>query len=366
MLLTLMLAAGAPVAIRNAIILPPMISLDMNGLSDIHSIHSDGKGTPCNSFAADTESCHAVHAGHRNGDKVFYKFCKVGEHNCELPVATAQDHHEGEIEVTTTTFLHVRSDKHAATPKVVDAKVGAIDFDQRGEFYMNYDAMDSSGNAASTVTFHVFVVDTTPPAITITPPTEDGPITVRARAMDAYDGDVSDTVRLKLTTPHGATFHHDNAHGVAKLDVAQPGTWKLTATAHDFAGAFGRDYANNAAKVSGTITIGSDGRLASYDIGAQSRVFPTHSTSAPHAIVAGGAPRSHYIPPVLAISWGGHVVARGSPFGVHHTEAAYRAHLTQRGVAQSTIDDTVSQIVAREERLARANPEMMWHGKKLW
>ena len=111
---------------------PPMISLDMSSLSDIHSASSDGAGMPCNSLGADQEACHAVRAGHRGGPQVFYKFCQVGESDCQLPVASAHDHHEGELEVTTTTFLHVRSDKHAAVPKVVDTKVPAIDFDQVG------------------------------------------------------------------------------------------------------------------------------------------------------------------------------------------------------------------------------------------
>ena len=234
---------------------------------------------------------------------------------------------------------------------------------------MHYDAVDSSGNAANTVKFHVFVVDTKPPTITVTPPSAGGALAVRASATDSYDGDVSDTVRLELTTPRGAVFHHASTSSPVTLDAAQTGVWKLTVTAHDFAAAFGKDYANNAATVSGTVTVGADGKLAGYDIGAQSALFPTATTTtaAPGGTApTPGAPRAHYIPPVLAISWGGHVVARGSPFGTHHTEAKFRAHLATIGVTQATIDDHVSQIIAREERLARANPEMVWNGGKLW
>jgi len=350
---------------------PPVISLDLGAASDIHVTASDASGNPCNSFAADKAACHAVRVsadGHGGGGQIFYKFCEVGDHGCELPAASAQDHHEGALTVTTSTFLHVRSDQHAL-PSVVDAKVAAVDFDQRGEFYMTYDAADSSGNAATQIKFHVFVVDLLPPTLTLTPPSAGGALQVSARAVDAYDGDVSDTIALRLTTPRGESFAHTGGGAVA-IDAAQSGTWKVSATARDFASAFGKDYASNAVQVSGTVTV-AGGQLASYDIGAQTASFATTTTTTAAAPSTGsgggGGGGRHYIPPVLAISWGGHVVARGSPFGVHHTEKAYRAHLANDiGLAASTIEQHVASIIAREERLARKHPEMVWNGGKLW
>ena len=97
----------------------------------------DSSGIPCNSFAADQDFCEQ-HKDDVSAEKIFYKFCYVGQDTvdtCELPEANAHDHHEGEIPVTVTTTLYVRSDQHQG-PTIWNkpAANNAIDFNQRGEY----------------------------------------------------------------------------------------------------------------------------------------------------------------------------------------------------------------------------------------
>jgi hypothetical protein len=117
----------------------------------------DANGIPCISHAADQKSCaelaHTPHQTH-------YAFCIVGKANsvtCPEPEVEAHDHHEGSIRVTKKVKLFVRSDPHKL-PEVADVEVTALDYNQRGEYTLIYDAMDSSGNAADTVIFHMFFV----------------------------------------------------------------------------------------------------------------------------------------------------------------------------------------------------------------
>ena len=264
----LALGAGAS---RVALASPPVISLDLSSIQEVRSVGTDKHGAPCNSFAADADSC----AG-GGGKKIFYKFCEVGKdtaETCELPTANAHDHHEGTLPVSQQVFLHVASNKHAGPHVVNKAAAGnTVDYSQRGEYYINYNAADSSGNKANTIVFHVFMVDHTPPEITtpvVTPTGKDRFLVLPIKATDNYDGDVTDVVKVKTTSPSGrSTVTSSLDKSEVKIDTLAHGMWTIEATASDFASAFGKDYTDNVATKSGHVIV-RDGSVTEYKFGDQ-------------------------------------------------------------------------------------------------
>ena len=360
------LCAATASAARVALESPPVITLDLasqGALQEVQSVGVDKDGKPCNSFAADADSCESGKIDKR----VFFKFCEVGKDTaatCELPTANAHDHHEGTIPVTQSVFLHVASAKHAG-PKVVDTKVpgNTIDFNQRGEYYIKYDAADTSGNKANTISFHVFMVDHTPPVITtpvVTPQGSDRFLVLPITATDDYDGDVTDVVKVQMTAPDGrsTTTSTLDAEEV-KVDTLQHGMWTIEATARDFASAFGKDYADNVATKKGHVIV-KDGQVTEYKFGDQTTTYEPEPTISPLEPTTPEPSRKHYVPPVLMLHFGQKMVARGSPFGRQHTEAAYRAHLIAKGVELSVVEQHVNEIIAREEKFAANNPAAAW------
>jgi hypothetical protein len=356
-----------------ALVPPPVISLNLGESDFVHETKLDKNGVPCNSFAAHAASCETASD---DAPKRFYKFCYVNKdtaQTCALPIANAHDHNEGEIEVVRKVFLHVKSDKHKG-PVVVNNQQADLDYNQRGEYYLTYDAEDSSGNKATTIKFTVFMVDHEPPTIhspSVTPETPKSGVflVLPITASDTYDGEVTDVVKVQLTHPDGQeeTLSMISEDAV-RVDTTKHGKWSLKVTARDFASAFGKDYHDNEASLAGHVVI-TDGSITEVKFGEQVTTYKPKPappvlpplpelgpvTVAPHA--------RHYVPPVLMLHLGGNVVARGSPFGVHRTEQKYRAHLQSKGLSQKLVDDHVAMIVAREERLAaKLGAKAVWHG----
>jgi hypothetical protein len=76
------------------------------------------------------------------------------EKSCGLPTATAYDHHDGlGVDVTKEIYMALPEEK------IVDK----INYNLRSEYFVLYDAVDSSGNEADTVTFTVVINDLTKP-----------------------------------------------------------------------------------------------------------------------------------------------------------------------------------------------------------
>ena len=69
-----------------------------------------------------------------------------------------------------TTILYIASWPQEA-PVEVFREVAAIDYDQRGEYILYYDAKDQSDNAAEQIAFGVILQDTKPPVIKTWPMT---------------------------------------------------------------------------------------------------------------------------------------------------------------------------------------------------
>ena len=94
---------------------------------------------------------------------IFYNRCEVQndtEASCPEPVATAFDHHEGEIsEKLTKAIILVVESNPASKPEPVNRPVQNVSYNQRGEYLFTYSATDSSGNEAEEVQFAMIMAD---------------------------------------------------------------------------------------------------------------------------------------------------------------------------------------------------------------
>ncbi|MBI5002022.1 DUF5011 domain-containing protein [Candidatus Woesearchaeota archaeon] len=118
---------------------------------------------------------------------------EVGDAYTELG-ATALDNYDGDI----TTSISI------------DAT--AVDTSTLGSYTVTYDVSDSSGNAATTVTRTVNVVDTTIPVITLvganpqTIEVGDAYTELGATALDNYDGDITSSISIDATAVDTSTL----------------------------------------------------------------------------------------------------------------------------------------------------------------
>jgi hypothetical protein len=167
---------------------------------------------------------------------------------------------------------------------------------------------------------------------------------------------------MLLTTPDGESRSYNYEQEVL-IDTKIHGKYQLTATANDFAGAFGKAYKDNYVKKQGYIIVRSGSVTVHFDSVDQSFV-PEHITPTPapahHDIIADHHHLS--IPPILVLSDAdGSIITRSSPFGSHHDEGTYRAHLTHMGYSDDEVADHITAIVEREMHLAeKLGEEHAW------
>ena len=110
---------------------PPTISLDLAGMAGGY-----------HDFKLPVGKHPKITAG--PSAQAYGKTCEVLESDaasCAEPKATAWDHHEQEVTVSKTTILYIASWPQEA-PVEVFREVAAIDYDQRGEYILYYDAKD--------------------------------------------------------------------------------------------------------------------------------------------------------------------------------------------------------------------------------
>merc|ERR1711988_814985 len=91
---------------------------------------------------------------------------------CQEPVASAYDHHDGDIStsIQTTYTLFVKSLEKKNPVKSEAVKTG-IDTNIRGEWVITYDVQDVAGNSAEQVQFALIMIDTKAPVFDISPAT---------------------------------------------------------------------------------------------------------------------------------------------------------------------------------------------------
>lgn len=248
-----------------SVLVPPSISLSLSEQlgQKLHRTETDHNGVPCRSVGAVQATC-GQHAEHVQ----YYASCNVDtddEESCPEPTATANDHHEGELPVTQTTRLYIESKKGRGQPQLVDRVVDSVSYHQRGEYTLTYDAKDSSGNEAETVVFHFFLVDHAAPDIHILrlPSVQASQRFYKLRppvAIDGYDGSVQETLQTRVTDPGGRPHIYGNGADVL-IDTDSPGAYHVEWFAHDYAGAFGLGYRNNARLSRAIVTVREERRI---------------------------------------------------------------------------------------------------------
>jgi hypothetical protein len=216
----------------------PSIELDMGelvGVVEPPRQYDDGEmaGVGCAASSSPANPhCRSRGTGPGQSNEDYVKTCQArqaGVDSCPLPKASAYDHHQGDVPVQERVYL-VNDDGKAQTVPVLSQ---AVNFSLRSEWVIKYDAVDGSGNEAQQLVFAIILNDITPPALHLGD--LDGPLRLEAcdidnpgevfanaqywqlparpTALDAYDGDVSDTLSVDVTGP-GPT---------AKMDRPAPG-----------------------------------------------------------------------------------------------------------------------------------------------
>jgi hypothetical protein len=197
--------------------------------------------------------------------KIYARRCKVLEDDdqtCPEPTPAAYDHHTGTLDdrIITTRKLYVMAEpKHSVTK--ADQTVAAISYSMRGEYLINYDVDDDAGNSADTMQFAMIMADHENPELEpLTPPpptleslnefTQFFAIPERmSLVMDAYDGDVSETLSISSVRPDG-TVSEDPA-----IDTSILGNHTVIYAARDYASIFGVANHNNVAMKTYTVEV---------------------------------------------------------------------------------------------------------------
>jgi hypothetical protein len=235
----------------------PVISLNLAG----HGHESDQAHQSASNFA--DECCNGV--GCSGGD-------------CALPVASAYDHHDGDISsaITIEYAMFVLSDP-GCDPVQTNQTLSQSEFDARlqpnafrGEFVLRYDVADSAGNAAETVTYALIMRDTISPTYQGTDITQTKPygaVHTQFNAIpliqfqDTYDADY-----VKVDFDHDGTVttleSSNSTVCAAPCEYQVPDATKTSgylcsgttveAKAYDYADIFGDNNADNVA----TFTFG--------------------------------------------------------------------------------------------------------------
>jgi len=383
-----LLAAVAMAAIPEGME-PPIISMKLDGVNgDLHKGETDKNGIPCLSHGADKESCEALKD---TPHQTHYAFCYVDDAdvtNCPEPTVEAYDHHDGHLEVCAEgesrgcLNKQVRlfvSNNPGEGPHILDNDVTCtsttdvnsphhadncgLDYKQRGEYTLIYDAQDHSGNKADTVIFHVFMRDVKAPIIKtkkqltkynteLTKTYAEFFQVPEVEAHDNYDGDVSRTLTIKVTNPAGGSRSYNYLEKIF-IDTKVMGKYHMQVTAHDFAGAFGKSFKDNYSTKRGYVIVRESSLTVHYEDEQIQFIKEVTPTPAPDHFHIQDHHQHLSIPPILILKdANGSVITRSSPFGSHSTETKYRTHLDHMGYSSTEIENHINEIVQREMKMA--------------
>jgi hypothetical protein len=148
---------------------PPVISIDLSAPGLIKYDSSSGMVGANNFCKNDPTSALCRPAkGTESGNgyaETYMKQCNVlvdDASTCPEPTASAYDHHDAaSTTVHLDVELYIRSDPHAMPSKVRD-NVNAVDYHQRGEFLLSYNAADRAGNKAEEARFAMVMIGECP------------------------------------------------------------------------------------------------------------------------------------------------------------------------------------------------------------
>jgi hypothetical protein len=243
---------------------PPVLSLDLEAMTvDLHADECTARNT-----AGGSHQCYA----HNGKTATYSKSCPVASTldttdagSCPEPHVSAYDHHDGAIDekVNKVVKVFLKSDPGKAY-EVANSDVASVDYSQRGEFVITYDAQDYSGNSAETIIFAMILTDKRAPVITpiniddfqACEPLGQTAIEIEERATrhvnsnlalatDLYDGDVSSKMVIQTQIPGGSTWTEHAFQASIPVNTHLVGAHKIKYTSADYASIFGENNVDN-------------------------------------------------------------------------------------------------------------------------
>jgi len=280
----------------------PIISLDLDGVTGTHSAMADRHQQLVTASVGgmDTPAKHC----YKNADTKYDNTCAPTQNSfadecevdtaCQEPVASAYDHHDGDIstQIDTVYRLFVKSDRNANPVKQDTVK--ALDIAQRGEWVITYDVEDGAGNDAEQVQFALIIIDTQAPAFTNSPTSQttttgcDSAATCTGRnyitttvgdtnvhielcggetsnyewitganleATDNYDTTTLTEANSVMIFKVDGTQQQSDTYTFPTQTITADKTYTYEITSADFADIFGSSNANNVVTETGTVTM---------------------------------------------------------------------------------------------------------------
>jgi len=280
----------------------PIISLDLDGVTGTHSAMADRHQQLVTASVGgmDTPAKHC----YKNADTKYDNTCAPTQNSfadecevdtaCQEPVASAYDHHDGDIstQIDTVYRLFVKSDRNANPVK--QDTVTALDIAQRGEWVITYDVEDGAGNDAEQVQFALIIIDTQAPAFTNSPTSQttttgcDSAATCTGRnyitttvgdtnvhielcggetsnyewitganleATDNYDTTTLTEANSVMIFKVDGTQQQSDTYTFPTQTITADKTYTYEITSADFADIFGSSNANNVVTETGTVTM---------------------------------------------------------------------------------------------------------------
>jgi hypothetical protein len=252
---------SAAILATAAAVAPPRIELDLSAMNNAYKLASSvvrshdlgyqqTNGAAVMSRQDWTEKCPAATDGSTNPT------------TCPFPSAAAYDHQDSVVDVTTRVKL-VDEDGSA-----MDVDVNQVNFAKRSTYLFRYDAHDAAGNRAEQVIFALILDDTTAPTISMcdgvaetveaasylpggTLGVDGWKLCAGSVAADNIDSlsaaSITYTIQEVSNNVGGAYLCQDAAYAVAvtKIDTDTVGQYLVTLCAHDDAGLYGTNSADN-------------------------------------------------------------------------------------------------------------------------
>lgn len=170
---------------------------------------------------------------------------------CPFPKASAWDHHDQEVSVTTI----IRCVDGCATRNMIVKKPNMM---KRSSYMFYYDAVDAAGNTAPTVIFSLVLNDRIAPKIDMcgsraekVQAASDWTLCSGSLAVDNLDGTITRKIRYTVQKVDGsAVTLCENCHytaAAATIKTTQVGEYLVTLNVEDNAGFYGKGGKNNKA-----------------------------------------------------------------------------------------------------------------------
>merc|ERR1719460_1561435 len=227
-----------------AAVAPPKISLDLEGMAAYK-------------LAKSVYRKHDIHGDAVKSRQDWSEKCPAGSSNkktCPFPKASAYDHQDKAVSVTTRIFL-IDSENKAQT-----TQVKSVDFSKRSTYLFKYDASDAAGNHAEQVVFALILNDLSKPKISMC-----GGKAVKVEAASAWklcsgsiavdniDGSITMRMRYTVKKVNGGkstvlckNCKFDQAR--SSISTRKLGEYLVSLNVADKAGIYGKGGANNRAQ----------------------------------------------------------------------------------------------------------------------